>query len=104
MTKKKIKFEEIILENFKKIFKDYGIITIGEGEVGTPLTFEKYTGRYEGRVGGIPHLLDYYPFLYPSCLTPDSNFFRVGDTVFPGQGVVGVVSGAFSLVHRILRR
>ena len=103
IDEKKIKFEEIILDNFKKTFKDYGIITIGKGEVGTPLTFEKYTGRHKGRVGGIPHLLDYYPFFYPSCLTPDPNFFRVGDTVFPGQGVVGVVSGAFSLVHRILK-
>ena len=103
-NKEKIKrFEAIVLETFKKNFKEFEILDIGKGEVGTPSTFEKYTNRFEGRVGGIPHILDYYPFSYPKNTTPDPNIFLVGDTVFPGQGVVGVISGAFSLVYRILK-
>ena len=103
-NKAKIKrFENIVLNTFKENFKKFEILEIGKGEVGTPATFEKYTNRFEGRVGGIPHILDYYPFSYPKNATPDPNIFLVGDTVFPGQGVVGVISGAFSVVYRILK-
>ncbi|MBG08558.1 MAG: hypothetical protein CME68_07355 [Halobacteriovoraceae bacterium] len=102
--KEKIKkFETIVLSSFKEHFNKFKILEIGKGEVGTPATFEKYTSRFEGRVGGVPHILDYYPFSYPKNVTPDPNIFLAGDTVFPGQGVVGVISGAFSLVHRILK-
>ncbi len=104
-NKAKIKtFEKIVLSTFQKSFNEFEILDVGKGEVGTPATFEKYTNRFEGRVGGIPHILDYYPFSYPKNSTPDPNIFLVGDTVFPGQGVVGVISGAFSLVYRILKK
>ena len=68
---------------------------------GTPQTFESYTGRPMGMVGGLPLLYGQGPweFLLPE-VAPE-RVFRVGDTVFPGQGWVGVVAGALNL-HEML--
>ncbi|MFN4319509.1 MAG: phytoene desaturase family protein [Aquificaceae bacterium] len=68
---------------------------------GTPKTFERYTGRYRGSVGGIPIIKDYFPFSYPSPLTPLNNLYLVGDTVFPGQGWPGVSMGVINLLKFI---
>ena len=65
--------------------------------IGTPKTFERYTGRKHGFVGGIPLLLGSIPKL--DTVFPKENLCRVGDTVFPGQGICGVVAGAL-LLHR----
>lgn len=68
---------------------------------GTPRTFERYTGRYRGSVGGIPVIKDYFPFSYPSPLTPLKDVYIVGDTVFPGQGWPGVSMGVINLLKFI---
>ncbi len=70
---------------------------------GTPKTFERYTGRYKGSVGGIPVIKDYFPFSYPSPLTPIEGVYLVGDTVFPGQGWPGVSMGVINLLKFIER-
>lgn len=90
-------FANEIEELFRDSFSEYGITEMGRIEVGTPASFERYTGRHLGRVGGLPHgkLLDMLKF--PSYQTSDPKFYRIGDTVFPGQGVVGVVTGAYHL-------
>lgn len=66
--------------------------------VATPRTFERYTARYRGSVGGLPMVLDYVPFRYPSNFTGIDGVYLVGDTVFPGQGWPGVVVGVFNLL------
>lgn len=83
-----------IMQDFLKRFpvSDVKFFTIG-----TPRTFERYTGRESGFVGGIPLLLGSIPKL--DTVFPGKKFFRVGDTVFPGQGLCGVVAGAL-LLHR----
>ncbi|MFN3599392.1 MAG: phytoene desaturase family protein [Aquificaceae bacterium] len=68
---------------------------------GTPKTFERYTGRYRGSVGGIPVIKDYFPFSYPSPFTPLEGIYLVGDTVFPGQGWPGVSMGVVNLLKFI---
>ncbi|MFN7065504.1 MAG: phytoene desaturase family protein [Aquificaceae bacterium] len=68
---------------------------------GTPRTFERYTGRYRGSVGGLPVIKDYFPFSYPSPLTPVKGVYLVGDTVFPGQGWPGVSMGVINLLKFI---
>ncbi|MCS6957507.1 MAG: NAD(P)/FAD-dependent oxidoreductase [Aquificaceae bacterium] len=70
---------------------------------GTPRTFERYTGRYRGSVGGIPITKDNFPFGYPSPLTPVEGVYLVGDTVFPGQGWPGVSMGVINLLKFIER-
>ncbi|PIP91417.1 MAG: hypothetical protein COW01_03430 [Bdellovibrionales bacterium CG12_big_fil_rev_8_21_14_0_65_38_15] len=68
--------------------------------IGTPLTFVKYTSRFQGRVGGIPHSVNFMPWKWPKNVTPLTNFFHHGDTSFPGQGIVGVVQGSLNFMKR----
>ena len=70
-------------------------------DVGTPKTFRKYTGRYEGHVGGIPLSRNLFPWKYPRPVTPFRGFYTMGDTFFPGQGIPGVVLGAIGIHRRI---
>jgi phytoene dehydrogenase-like protein len=68
-------------------------------ESATPRTFERYTARKEGQVGGFRlTLANFMFFAMPSCLVHPINkqtkLLLMGDTVFPGQGVVACsVSG-----------
>lgn len=68
---------------------------------GTPKTFKRFTLRYRGSVGGLPVLMDYFPFNFPPPLTPVKNLYIVGDTVFPGQGWPGVALGVINLLKLI---
>lgn len=68
---------------------------------GTPRTFEHYTGRYLGFVGGIPHSLRNNSLRMASGATPFPRFYLVGDSVFPGQGVPAVALSALNAVARI---
>ena len=68
---------------------------------GTPRTFEHYTHRRHGMVGGVPHSVRQPMWRTPKHRTPLENFHLVGDTVYPGQGVPAVVLGALNLVREI---
>jgi phytoene dehydrogenase-like protein len=94
------KLTQIIMDDFKKRFpvEDIRFLTSG-----TPKTFERYTGRKNGYVGGLPFLYGKNPLGLLAPVTKEKSIFRVGDTVFPGQGIVGVVAGALQLHHRLKR-
>ncbi len=68
---------------------------------GTPDTFEFYTHRKNGYVGGIPHSIHSNLLFMTPNVTPFKNLFLVGDTVFPGQGIPAVVLGALNVADRI---
>jgi phytoene dehydrogenase-like protein len=65
-------------------------------DVATPFTFEKYTSRVQGSVGGIPHDLGHGVLGYPQSATGHPNLIQMGDTTFPGQGIVGVIQGSLN--------
>ncbi|MCZ7557604.1 MAG: NAD(P)/FAD-dependent oxidoreductase [Bacteroidia bacterium] len=69
-------------------------------QCGTPTTFEKYTGRLDGLVGGLPLDRRLFPFRFPSPKTPFEGVYLCGDTIFPGQGLPGVTLGALALYNR----
>ncbi|WKZ68941.1 MAG: FAD-dependent oxidoreductase [Melioribacteraceae bacterium] len=69
---------------------------------GTPKTFQFYTGRSNGFVGGIPHSVSKNLLKMPSNISPFDGLYLVGDTVFPGQGTPAVVLGALNIVNEIL--
>jgi phytoene dehydrogenase-like protein len=98
LDEKKNELASIIMQDFKARFKVDDILFF---TIGTPKTFERYTGRSNGFVGGLPFLLGKNPLSLLSPLTAQENLFRVGDTVFPGQGLCGVVAGALNLHHRL---
>lgn len=71
-------------------------------EVGTPQTWQRYTGRHHGYVGGLPHTIQ-RPFLaMPPNRTPVKGFWMIGDTAFPGQGTPAVMLGARNTALRIM--
>jgi phytoene dehydrogenase-like protein len=89
---------QLILQDFKNRF---GITETKYVTAGTPKTFERYTGRQSGYVGGLPFLYGMNPWSIPGHTTQLQNIYRVGDTTFPGQGLVGVVAGSLALDQQI---
>jgi phytoene dehydrogenase-like protein len=48
-------------------------------------------------VGGLPHSVDYSFFELMPKKVPNENIYMVGDTGFPGQGLVSTVYSALSV-------
>lgn len=75
--------------------------SLGHIFTGSPKTFVKYTHRYRGLVGGIPHSIKRNPLRFLKSSSPYKNFYLIGDTQFPGQGIAAVVLGAQNLVQKL---
>lgn len=67
---------------------------------GTPVTYQFYTGRHLGMVGGFPQTS---LFKARSPRTGIANIRLVGDSIFPGQSTAGVTLGAMRVVEDALR-
>lgn len=70
-------------------------------EVGTPHTFERYTARYRGLVGGVPQVPAHANLRARSHRTHYANLVLCGDTIFPGQSTVGVSLSALNAVRAL---
>lgn len=68
---------------------------------GTPVTYQFYTGRHLGMVGGFPQTS---LFRARSPLTGIPNIRLVGDSIFPGQSTAGVTLGAVRVFDDVRRR
>jgi phytoene dehydrogenase-like protein len=68
---------------------------------GTPVTYQYYTGRHLGLVGGVPQtsLLN-----ARGPRTGIANLRIVGDSIFPGQSTAGVTLGGMRVARDVLRR
>ncbi|NEP19212.1 MAG: C-3',4' desaturase CrtD [Leptolyngbya sp. SIO4C1] len=70
-------------------------------EAATPRTFEHYTARYQGTVGGIGQRLSTFgPFGFANR-TPVPHLWLVGDCTHPGEGTAGVSYSALTAVRQI---
>jgi C-3',4' desaturase CrtD len=67
---------------------------------GTPVTYQFYTGRHKGMVGGFPQTS---LFKARSPRTGIQNVRLVGDSIFPGQSTAGVTLGAMRVADDVLR-
>ena len=67
---------------------------------GTPVTYESYTGRKRGWVGGMPQT-DLGNAFSPSI---DPGLYMVGDSLFPGQSTLAVSLSALRVVSSMLAR
>ncbi len=94
--KKKHECADFILNVLKEKFelKDEDLQNVFTG---SPKTFVKYTHRYGGLVGGIPHSLKRNPLDFLIARSPVENFYMLGDTQYPGQGIAAVIMGAQNL-------
>ena len=67
---------------------------------GTPVTYEFYTGRHKGMVGGFPQSS---LFKARGARTGIGNVRLVGDSVFPGQSTAGVTLGGIRVAKDVMR-
>jgi C-3',4' desaturase CrtD len=67
---------------------------------GTPVTFEDFTHRPRGMVGGFPQT-SLWKARGPR--TSISNLWLVGDSIFPGQSTAGVTLGAMRVAADVLQ-
>lgn len=68
---------------------------------GTPLTYQYYTGRQRGMVGGFPQT-SLFKARGPRTGIP--NLRLVGDSIFPGQSTAGVTLGGMRVARDVLRQ
>jgi phytoene dehydrogenase-like protein len=68
---------------------------------GTPVTFERFTRRPKGMVGGFAQE-SLFDARGPKTSLP--NVWLVGDSIFPGQSTAGVTVGAMRVVAAINNR
>ena len=70
-------------------------------EAATPRSFETFTGREQGIVGGIGQSVPTFgPFGF-ATRTPIKNLWLVGDSTHPGEGTAGVSYSAMTAVRQI---
>jgi phytoene dehydrogenase-like protein len=66
---------------------------------GTPVTFQRFTHREYGWVGGFPQT-NLFRVWGPHL---DKNIWMVGDSIFPGQSVPAVTMGGLRVANSIIR-
>ncbi|BFM40986.1 C-3',4' desaturase CrtD [Synechocystis sp. LKSZ1] len=76
--------------------------TILHQEVATPRTFERFTLRQHGIVGGVGQRLATFGPFGLATRSPIKNLWLAGDSVHPGEGTAGVSYSAWSIVRQIL--
>jgi phytoene dehydrogenase-like protein len=69
----------------------------------SPRTFERFTGRPEGFVGGAPRLAGLRQYLELSPRAALEGFYLVGDSVFPGQSTLATAIGGQRVAERVTR-
>ncbi|MBD1859210.1 MULTISPECIES: C-3',4' desaturase CrtD [Leptolyngbya] len=75
--------------------------TIVYQESATPRTFQRFTGRADGIVGGIGQRIPTFgPFGFANR-TPIQQLWLVGDSTHPGEGTAGVSYSALTVVRQI---
>jgi phytoene dehydrogenase-like protein len=90
-----------MVEVIKRRLPELGIEAAHHIEGGTPETWERYTLRYHGYVGGIPHSTKKPMLMMPKNVTPFKGLYQIGDSAFPGQGTPAVIMGAWNTVARM---
>ena len=70
-------------------------------EAGTPRTFERFTGRMKGYVGGLGQRISTFGPFGLGTRTPFNNLWLVGDSTHPGEGTAGVSYSALTAVRQI---
>lgn len=70
-------------------------------ECGTPATFERYTGRPRGLVGGTPQTPRTANLRAFGHRTPVRGLYVCGDGTFPGQSTVGAMLGGWNAARAV---
>jgi phytoene dehydrogenase-like protein len=68
----------------------------------SPRTFQRFTGRPQGWVGGVPRRAGLHHYLQLGPVTPLPGLYLVGDSVFPGQSTLAAALSGVKAAERIL--
>lgn len=99
-AKKKVAADEIISRLEKKLFP--GIrSSIAFMEVGSPKTHRRYLARDKGTYGPMPRRTPKGLLGMPFNMTAVDGLYCVGDSCFPGQGVIAVAFSGVMCAHRV---
>ncbi len=71
-------------------------------ELSTPLSFERWTNRPKGIVGGLGQNPDVFGVFGLSSRTPFKGLWLCGDSIYPGEGTAGVSQSALMVSKQIL--
>lgn len=69
---------------------------------GTPVTWQNWVFRRQGRVGGLPQSMNRSLLDWPPVRPPVDHWYLTGDTVYPGQGIPGVTLSGIQAYYRIV--
>jgi C-3',4' desaturase CrtD len=95
---------DFILSELEKRLTGFKKSDIIVKNISTPKSWQDWTYRRFGRVGGIPNTMDKKVWELVGSETPFRGLYLVGDTVYPGQGIAGVCLSGQNAVHRILQK
>ena len=71
-------------------------------ELSTPRSFERWTNRPNGIVGGLGQNPDIFGLFGLSSRTPFEGLWLCGDSIYPGEGTAGVSQSALMVSKQIL--
>ncbi|XP_030512490.1 prolycopene isomerase, chloroplastic [Rhodamnia argentea] len=98
--KKQLVADEIIRRLETKLFPGLKS-SIAFMEVGTPKTHRRYLARDEGTYGPMPRNVPKGLLGMPFNTTSIDSLYCVGDSCFPGQGVIAVAFSGVMCAHRV---
>ncbi|XP_031274353.1 prolycopene isomerase, chloroplastic-like [Pistacia vera] len=99
-AKKELVADEIISRLEKKLFPGLKKSIVFK-EVGTPKTHRRYLARDKGTYGPMPRGTPKGLLGMPFNTTGIDNLYCVGDSCFPGQGVIAVAFSGVMCAHRV---
>ncbi|KAI4348847.1 hypothetical protein L6164_009517 [Bauhinia variegata] len=99
-AKKQLVVDEIISRLEKKLFPGLRS-SIDFMEVGSPKTHRRYLARDEGTYGPMPRRIPKGLLGMPFNTTGIDGLYCVGDSCFPGQGVIAVAFSGVMCAHRV---
>ena len=100
-TKKKNIFSKMIINILNKKF-DLQETSWDHQELSTPRSFERWTGRPGGIVGGLGQHPDQFGPFGLSSRTPQKGLWLCGDSIYPGEGTAGVSQSAMMVVRQLM--
>jgi phytoene dehydrogenase-like protein len=96
----KLRLETAVLKKLKELgIIDSEPIYVHSASVGA---WEAWTGRAFGSVGGYPQRAETLPWQMNGARTASSRVFLAGDTVYPGQGIPGVVLSGIIAAQKVI--
>jgi C-3',4' desaturase CrtD len=99
---KKTEHEKRILNRLEALWPGFNANLV-HLESGSPRTFEQFTLHSLGRVGGIPQTPAAANFNAQHHRTGIEGLFLAGETIFPGQGTIGVAVSGYNASRTAMR-